>query len=135
MRSAERGPTPGICRNCVIKSRSASGYSVLLKTLSPSPARARQRGSDPPVRLGPIAPAFPLNAARAVQGGADKDSAAHLPHGSARAPFEIRCRLRPNAALGTKRRRSKKNLAAPLIRWVHQRRKRAVHKFHVAPGR
>ena len=31
-RSAERGPTPGICRICVIKSRIASGYSVLLKT-------------------------------------------------------------------------------------------------------
>src|SRR5207237_3709579 len=32
MRSAERGPIPGICRSCAIKSRSAAGYSVFLKT-------------------------------------------------------------------------------------------------------
>src|SRR6266550_3414296 len=31
IRSAERGPTPGICRNCAIKFRIATGYSVLLK--------------------------------------------------------------------------------------------------------
>src|ERR1700730_9818854 len=30
MRSAERGPTPGICRSCATKSRSAAGYSVFL---------------------------------------------------------------------------------------------------------
>src|SRR6516225_4060067 len=34
MRSAERGPTPGICRSCAIKSRIAAGYSVLLNTCS-----------------------------------------------------------------------------------------------------
>src|SRR5712692_7831499 len=32
MRSAERGPMPGICRSWAIKSRSAAGYSVFLKT-------------------------------------------------------------------------------------------------------
>jgi hypothetical protein len=32
MRSAERGPIPGICRNCAIKSRIDDGYSVFLKT-------------------------------------------------------------------------------------------------------
>ena len=31
MRSAERGPTPGICRSCAIRSRIAAGYSVFLK--------------------------------------------------------------------------------------------------------
>src|SRR5205085_3418998 len=30
MRSAERGPTPGIWRSCATKSRSAAGYSVFL---------------------------------------------------------------------------------------------------------
>ena len=35
MRSAERGPIPGICRNCTIKSRIADGYSVFLKTGGP----------------------------------------------------------------------------------------------------
>ena len=35
MRSAERGPTPGICRNCAIKSRIDDGYSVFLKTDAP----------------------------------------------------------------------------------------------------
>src|SRR5437773_8066442 len=34
IRSAERGPTPGICRNCAIKFRIATGYSVLLKARS-----------------------------------------------------------------------------------------------------
>src|SRR5437667_4781019 len=34
IRSAERGPTPGICRSCAIKSRIAAGYSVLLNTCS-----------------------------------------------------------------------------------------------------
>src|SRR5437764_10350352 len=33
MRSAERGPMPGICRSCAIKSRIAYGYSVFLKPL------------------------------------------------------------------------------------------------------
>src|SRR5712692_9067554 len=32
MRSAERGPTPGICRSCATKSRRAAGYSVFFKT-------------------------------------------------------------------------------------------------------
>src|SRR5881396_202896 len=32
IRSAERGPTPGICRSCAIKFRIATGYSVFLKT-------------------------------------------------------------------------------------------------------
>src|SRR5687767_4670742 len=32
MRSAERGPIPGICRNWAINSRIAEGYSVFLKT-------------------------------------------------------------------------------------------------------
>jgi hypothetical protein len=31
IRSAERGPIPGICRSCAIKSRIAEGYSVFLK--------------------------------------------------------------------------------------------------------
>src|ERR1051325_11059988 len=31
MRSAERGPTPGICRSCAIKSLMGAGYSVFLK--------------------------------------------------------------------------------------------------------
>ena len=31
MRSAERGPTPGIWRSCAIRSRIAAGYSVFLK--------------------------------------------------------------------------------------------------------
>ena len=35
MRSAERGPIPGIWRNCAIKSRIADGYSVFLKTGDP----------------------------------------------------------------------------------------------------
>src|SRR5437762_7734092 len=34
IRSAERGPTPGICRSRAIKSRIATGYSVLLKARS-----------------------------------------------------------------------------------------------------
>src|SRR6266481_8211053 len=34
IRSAERGPTPGICRSCAIKSRIAAGYSVLLNMSS-----------------------------------------------------------------------------------------------------
>src|SRR6266496_2294232 len=34
IRSAERGPTPGICRSCAIKFRIATGYSVLLKARS-----------------------------------------------------------------------------------------------------
>src|SRR6478752_5275621 len=32
IRSAERGPIPGIWRSCAIKSRIAEGYSVFLKT-------------------------------------------------------------------------------------------------------
>src|ERR1700674_3335660 len=32
IRSAERGPIPGICRSCAINSRIAEGYSVFLKT-------------------------------------------------------------------------------------------------------
>ena len=32
IRSAERGPTPGICRSCAINSRIAAGYSTFLKT-------------------------------------------------------------------------------------------------------
>src|SRR6266496_3726799 len=36
IRSAERGPTPGICRSCAIKFRIAAGYSVLLKARSGS---------------------------------------------------------------------------------------------------
>ena len=35
MRSAERGPIPGIWRNCTIKSRIADGYSVFLKAGGP----------------------------------------------------------------------------------------------------
>ena len=35
IRSAERGPIPGICRNCAIKSRIDDGYSVFLKTGGP----------------------------------------------------------------------------------------------------
>jgi len=31
MRSAERGPIPGMSRSCAIKSRIAEGYSVFLK--------------------------------------------------------------------------------------------------------
>ena len=34
IRSAERGPTPGICRSCVTKFRIATGYSVLLNARS-----------------------------------------------------------------------------------------------------
>src|SRR5437899_4624865 len=34
IRSAERGPTPGICRSCAIKFRIATGYSVLLTAQS-----------------------------------------------------------------------------------------------------
>src|SRR6266568_231584 len=41
IRSAERGPTPGICRNCAIKFRIAAGYSVLLKSRSGSPRGIR----------------------------------------------------------------------------------------------
>jgi hypothetical protein len=32
IRSAERGPTPGIWRSCAINSRIAEGYSVFLKS-------------------------------------------------------------------------------------------------------
>ena len=32
IRSAERGPIPGICRNCAIRSRIDDGYSAFLKT-------------------------------------------------------------------------------------------------------
>ena len=35
IRSAERGPIPGICRSCAIKSRIDDGYSVFLKTGDP----------------------------------------------------------------------------------------------------
>src|SRR5687767_15229593 len=42
MRSAERGPTPGICRNCAINSRIAEGYSVFLKTGASMLRRAAQ---------------------------------------------------------------------------------------------
>ena len=35
IRSAERGPIPGICRNCAIKSRIDDGYSAFLKTGGP----------------------------------------------------------------------------------------------------
>src|SRR6266446_1699748 len=35
IRSAERGPTPGICRNCAIRSRIDDGYSAFLKTGGP----------------------------------------------------------------------------------------------------
>src|ERR1700674_3255756 len=35
IRSAERGPIPGICRSCAIKSRIADGYSVFLKPSGP----------------------------------------------------------------------------------------------------
>jgi hypothetical protein len=42
MRSAERGPIPGICRNCAINSRIAEGYSVFLKTGASLLRRAAQ---------------------------------------------------------------------------------------------
>src|SRR6266487_702466 len=41
IRSAERGPTPGICRSCAIKFLIAAGYSVLLKARSSSPRGIR----------------------------------------------------------------------------------------------
>ena len=34
IRSAERGPTPGICRSCATRFRIATGYSVLLNARS-----------------------------------------------------------------------------------------------------
>src|SRR2546423_5997219 len=42
IRSAERGPIPGIWRSCAIKSRIAEGYSVFLKTGGSLFRRARQ---------------------------------------------------------------------------------------------
>ena len=44
IRSAERGPTPGICRSWAIKFRIATGYSVLLKAHSASPRRTSPSG-------------------------------------------------------------------------------------------
>src|SRR5437588_6197751 len=58
MRSAERGPTPGICRSCATKSRSAAGYSVFL---------------IPPVQC-------PCNASPARTSHLGPASCSHLPH-------------------------------------------------------
>ncbi len=61
IRSAERGPTPGICRSCAIKSRIAAGYSVFLKAAALTPG------------------AYPSTARRAARAGADTIAAVHLP--------------------------------------------------------
>src|SRR5713226_3115241 len=51
IRSAERGPTPGICRSCATKSRSAGGYSVFLKTRPCLPLPHRHFGQIQRERL------------------------------------------------------------------------------------
>src|SRR5687768_9562573 len=72
MRSAERGPIPGICRNCAINSRIAEGYSVFLKTGASMLRRAAQlqgQGLEPAkIQLQrPIL--FSLRTARALELG------------------------------------------------------------------
>src|SRR3954467_15496765 len=61
IRSAERGPMPGIWRSCAINSRIAEGYSVFLKTGSDSLVQRRvsqlqgERFEAPQIQLqGPV---------------------------------------------------------------------------------
>src|SRR2546423_1984599 len=72
IRSAERGPTPGIWRSCAISSRIAEGYSVFLKTGSASLVERRvgqlqsERLETPQIQLqGPVL--FALRPARVLK--------------------------------------------------------------------
>src|SRR5881396_3443099 len=94
IRSAERGPTAGICRSCVIKFRIAAGYSVLLKALRFVPKAIASTEEE-------AAPAC-----------ANKIAMAHRLHSLSLVPSEIRYRLRPSAFLDKEPRRSRKHPAA-----------------------
>src|SRR4029077_4379919 len=95
IRSAERGPTPGICRSCAIKFLIASGYSVLLKA-----------------RIRFVRRAIPSTEEEAAPACASKIATAdHLPPRGL-APSEIRYKLPPNAFLDKEPPRSRRNPGA-----------------------
>src|SRR4029450_13868007 len=113
IRSAERGPTPGICRSCAIKFRIAAGYSVFLKT-----------GAG--LRPG----AFPSTAKQAVPAGANKipEEDHRLPLD--RAPSETPYTLPPSVSLDTERLHSRKNRDARYAPAWPRLQAKVVRKFH-----
>src|SRR4029453_5203059 len=116
IRSAERGPTPGICRSCAIKFRIATGYSVFLKTGA---------GLKPG--------AFPLTATQAVPVGANKIAEEHHPLPPNRAPSETPYTLPPSVSLDTERLHSRKNRDARYAPAWPRLQAKVVRKFYADP--
>src|SRR2546430_16161585 len=134
IRSAERGPPPGICRSCAIKSRIAAGYSVLLNTAQLKVAQASglrfgANRSETHVPHSVIEGATAPIAARAAPAGANKTATERPPRRRSRALSGIHCTLRPSAAPDKELRRSKRSRALPPARARLQRQAKAARKL------
>src|SRR4030095_7842054 len=116
IRSAERGPTPGICRSCAIKFRIATGYSVFLKT-----GAGLKQG------------AFPLIVTQAVPAGANKIAEEDHPLPPERALSETPYTLTPSVSLDTERLHSRKNRDVRYAPAWPRLQAKAVRKFHGDP--